>query len=416
MKKNTVRIFTLVWAAVMIAALSSTATLLISGRAGSRTGDTRWVTQDEYDRIQRYSRLDEVRKTLMSDFYQELDESQLVLGAIRGMTAAAGDPYTFYYTPEELTRANEDSAGLYHGIGVLIQRSEEGYIQVLRVYTGTPAEQAGIRAGDMIVAVDGEAISGENGHTYNDAINMIRGKEGTHVTLTIIRDGDTIQIDVLRADVNISYAEFCMLDGGMGYVSISQFTGDAADRFAQALEFFRQQNAAGMIIDVRNNPGGLLDQVTRIADSILPSGVIVYVKERDGTRMDYYSDDAMYDIPVVVLVNEMSASASEILAASVQAFDRGTVVGMTTYGKGIVQTLLTYDEDGAGLQLTTSSYYDADDRSIHGVGVKPDVEVALEGNRIPLDPDPTSDNQLSTAIQAVKKLIDARNAPPAEAG
>ena len=407
MKKGTIRVITMIWAAIMIAVLSSTLTLLITGRAGGTLMESHWVSQQDYDTLRRYDRLEEVRAALMDDYYQPLDESRLMLGAIRGMTAAVEDPYTFYYTPEEMTKAQEDTIGLYHGIGVLIQSSDEGLIQVLRVYSDTPAERAGLRPGDVIAAVNGIAISGEDGRTYNDAVNMIRGEEGTQVTLTLLRDGASFDVTVLRADVNVSYASYQVLPGDIGYVCITQFTGDAADRFQEALDYFREQRVAGMVIDLRDNPGGLLDQVVSIADSILPQGVIVYIKDREGTHTEYYSDDALYDVPLAVLVNGMSASASEILAASVQAFDRGVVVGLTTYGKGIVQTLLTYEEDGAGLQLTTSSYYDADDRSIHGVGVQPDVEVALEADRIPLDPDPVSDNQLAAAIRAVQAQIEA---------
>ena len=168
------------------------------------------------------------------------------------------------------------------------------------------------------------------------------------------------------------------------------------------------ENVKALIIDLRNNPGGLLDQAVDIADALLPTGVIVYVKERDGTRQDYYSDEDFFDVPLAVLVNGQSASASEILASSVQAFGRGKVVGTNTYGKGIVQSLKTYSEDGAGLQLTTSSYYDALDRCPQGVGVRPDVEVALEGERVPAAPDPDTDNQLAAAIAQVRRQIDGR--------
>ena len=407
MKNKSVRVFTLIWAGLMIAVVSSTLTLMFSGRASSQGSfEPRWVSQREYDALKRYERLDEVRQTLLTEYYQELDEEALILGAIRGMTGAVQDPYTFYYTPEEMTRANENSAGVYHGIGVLLQNTLEGDIEVVRVYPDTPAEQAGLKVGDRIVAVDGAAVSGADGRSYNAAVDSIRGAEGTRVTLTVERDGRRLDISVTRDDVSVSYISHSVIDGDIGYIGISQFTGDAADGFKQAIDSFRSQGVKGLVIDVRNNPGGLLDHVVSIADSLLPTGVIVYIKDRDGTRQDYYSDEQMYDVPLAVLVNGMSASASEILASSVQAFDRGTVLGTNTYGKGIVQSLISYKEDGAGMQLTTSSYFDAKDRCPQGVGVEPDILVALEGDAIPIDPDPASDNQLAAAIADVRRQID----------
>ena len=408
MKKSSLRTIALVWAAVMIAVLSSTVTLLLAGRNSQlQLTNLRWVTQNEYDAVQRYRRLDEVRETLIQEYYQDLDEETLVLGAIRGMTGSIGDPYTFYYTPEELRRADENSAGKYHGIGALLQNTAEGGIQVVRVYPDTPAEAAGLRVGDYLVAVDGIPISGEDGRSYNDAINRIRGEDGTQVVLTVLRDGQSIGIPVIRGDVIVSYASYQVLPGNIGYIGISQFTGDAAGVFREAVEAFEARGIEGLVVNVRNNPGGLLDQVVSIADSLLPKGVIVYVKERDGTRQDYYSDESLFDVPLAVLVNDMSASASEILASAVQAFDRGTVVGTVTFGKGIVQSLHTYQEDGAGIQLTTSSYYDAMDRCPQGVGVQPDIEVVLEVDSVPLDPDPQSDNQLAAAIEAIRRQNDA---------
>jgi len=406
MKNKTVRVFTLVWAAMMIAVVSSTLTLLFSGRASFQTAaSAQGVTQEEYDAIERFNRLEEVRKTLMTQYYRELDEDTLMLGAIRGMTAAVGDPYTFYYTPEELKRSNENSAGTYRGIGVLLQNTVDGSIEVVRVYPNTPAEQAGLRVGDRIAAVDGTPVSGEDGKSYNDAVNFIRGEQDTWIQLTIVRDGEALDISVLPGDVSISYISYQILEGNIGYINISQFTGDAASGFQKALETFKAQHVAGLVIDVRNNPGGLLDQVVSICDSLLPTGVIVYIQERDGSREYFYSDEEAYDVPLAVLVNGRSASASEILASAVQALGRGTVVGLNTYGKGIVQSLINFKEDGAGMQLTTSSYYDARDRSPQGVGVAPDVEVALEGNAIPLEPDPTSDNQLAAAIADINRQI-----------
>ena len=406
MKKRSMRILGLVWGLIMVAVISSTLTLLFAGKSTSQEA-SHWVSGSDYERIARYDRLDEVRETLLNDYYQELDEDELLLGAIQGMMAAAGDPYTFYYTPEEMARSNENSEGLYHGVGILVQRNKDGYIEVLRVYPDSPAEAAGVRVNDLITAVDGNVISGEDGKTYNDAVEQIRGDVGTQVELTIQRDDKTLKLMVTRADVNVSYADYQIISGDIGYVSIAQFTGDAAERFGEAIDYFKEQNIAGMVIDLRNNPGGLLTEVIQIADSILPEGEIVYIQDREGRRTDYYSDADGYDVPLVVLVNDMSASASEILAVAVQTFDRGTVVGMTTYGKGIVQSLLTFEEDGAGMQLTTASYYGSDGRSIHGVGVTPDIEVALEADHIPLNPDPISDNQLATALKELERLINA---------
>lgn len=402
MENRPTRLFALIWGAVMIAVVASTLTLALSG---GRLGGDHWVSAEEYDAVQRYRRLDQVRDILMDQYYKPLDEEQLITGAIRGMTAAVGDVYTFYYTPEELDRVNEEDQGRYMGIGVLIERSEEGYIEVIRVYADSPAELAGLKVGDLIYSVDGELVGGLRGKNFEDGVKDIRGAENTTVRLGILRDKETFEVDVMRANVNISYANYELIGDDIGYVSITQFTGDAADRFDEALGYFKGHNAKGMIIDLRSNPGGLLTEVNRIADRILPKGIIVYIQDRNGVRTDYYSDEDMYDIPVVVLVNRRSASASEILAAAVQALDRGKVVGVTTYGKGVVQTLKTFEDDGAGMQFTTASYYDAKGRSINGVGVTPDVEVALEGERIPVDPDPDSDNQLAAALEVLREAM-----------
>ena len=404
MKKGSERTFALIWAAIMIAVISSTATLLLAGRSTGAAG-MHWVTGDQYEMIERYGRLEEVRQTMLTQYYEPLDEDALILGAIRGMTGAADDVYTFYYTPEEMQKEQENEEGVYRGIGVLVGQNGDGYIEVLRVYASTPAELAGIQVGDIITGVDGTEINTTFQQGYDEAVNMIRGVENTEVLLTIRRGEETLEVPVMRSNVNISYVEYTMLDGGIGYVAISQFMGDAADGFQQALDYFMAHDARGMVIDLRNNPGGLLNVVNRIADSVLPEGIIVYVQDREGKRTDYYSDEKMIDLPLVVLVNDMSASASELFAASVQALGRGAVVGMTTYGKGIVQTVVPFPQDGAGMQLTTASYFDANGRSIHKVGVVPDVEVALDGDMVPVDPDPVSDNQLSTAIEVLEGEI-----------
>ena len=397
MKRSATKIAWLIWAAMMIAVVASTATLFFTSH-----GQQRWVTEEEYARVKRYARLDEVRKTLMNEYYQPLDEEKLLTGAIRGMTGAVGDVYTFYYTPEEMARENEDSAGRYQGIGIQVERTREGRIEIVRIYPGTPSEQVGLMTGDEIVTVDGEEVRADTVALYMEGVRRMRGPADTEVRLGILRGTRTLEYTVARSAISISYADYQLIDGDIGYVAITQFTGDASARFDEALAFFKEQNISSMVIDLRNNPGGLLNEVNRIADRILPKGVIVFVKDRQGTRTDYYSTEDYYDVPVVVLVNGMSASASEILAASVQALGRGTVVGVTTYGKGVVQTMTTFPEDGAGMQYTTANYFDANGRSINGVGVTPDVEVPLEAERIPAEPDPAHDNQLAKALEILR--------------
>ena len=405
MNRRPAQILALVWAAVMIAILSSALTLALSG-----SGDRRTVTQEEYERIQRYARLDEVRDTLMTQYYKPLEEDALVTGAIRGMAASIGDIYTFYYTPEELEREKEDDAGRYYGIGVLVERNQNGFIEVVRVYSGSPAEDAGLQPGDLVISVDGEAVDALTAANYRNGVAMMRGEENSRMLLGIRRGDQELEFDITRSGLSVSYAEYSIIDGSVGYVSISQFSGDAEDRFNDALEYFKSNGVEGMVIDVRNNPGGYLDYVSRMADSILPEGIIVYTEDREGHRETLRSDASYYDVPLVVLVNDMSASASEILAASVQALGRGKVVGVTTYGKGVVQTLTTFREDGAGMQYTTASYFDANGRSINGVGVEPDLEVPLEASRVPFQPDPASDNQLAAALRVLKKIKDTEGA------
>lgn len=334
MKNRPTNIAALIWGAVMIAVVSSTLTLALTG---ARSSADHWVSAKEYESIERYRRLDQVRDILMNQYYKPLDEDALLTGAIRGMTKAVGDVYTFYYTPEEMAREQQDEQGRYHGIGILIERSADGYIEIVRVYPDSPSELAGLEVGDLIYSVDGQLVGGMRGINFEDGVKNIRGELSTTVRLGILRDAETFEVDVMRSDVNVSYANYQLIGDDIGYVSISQFSGDAADRFDEALAYFKGHNAKGMIIDLRNNPGGFLNEVIRIADRVLPKGIIVYTQDRVGVRKDYYSDEAMYDIPLVVLVNRMSASASEILAASVQALGRGAVVGVTTYGKGVVR-------------------------------------------------------------------------------
>ena len=408
MKRRVVIITAVVWMLVIVAVASSALTaLVLSGSDGGSA--LRVVSEDAYEIIDRYRRLDEVRETLMNEYYQPLDEDELVLGAIRGMMSAVGDPYTFYYTADEMTAANEEFGGVYHGVGMLVQLTDDGAIEVARVYEDSPAEAAGVRMGDRIVAVDGVEVSGESAQTLNEAIDRIQGEDGTTVVLSVQRDGEILDLEVMRAEVSISYVEYQIINGDIGYINISQFSGNDVEGFQEAVSALQAADVSGVIIDIRNNPGGLLTDVVEIADALLPEGLIAYVEDGHGNRTEYTSDADYWDVPLVVMVNGMSASASELLSAAIQDYDRGTIVGTTTYGKGIVQTLITFAEDGAGMQLTTASYYSPSGRSIHENGVEPDVTVELSEDCDLSLPSPNleNDNQLAAALEALQAQIDA---------
>lgn len=406
MKQKNLMFLAIVWLLVMVSIIASTLTLLISSRSPE---GRHWVSGSEYAMIERYSKLEEVRSALIEGYYREVDDDALMTGAIEGMMAALDDPYTYYYSPDAWERHSEEAQGVFHGLGLLVQINADGYIEVIRVYDGSPADAAGLRAGDLIVEVDGEKVSGESVQTLNEAVERMKGEDGEAVVIKLLRDGEAQSLRVLRGSVNVSNVYACMLEDSVGYIQIIQFTGDDVTAFQEALASLQQSGARALVIDLRNNPGGLLDDVVEIADALLPEGLIVYTQNRAGSRENYYSDGEYCDLPLAVLINDMSASASEILAAAVQDHGRGVLVGTRSYGKGVVQTVVGLAEDGSGMQYTSSCYYTPSGKSIHGTGVKPDIEVETqERDNASADmPDPEHDAQLRAALKALEGLPGA---------
>ena len=392
MNRKTVAVLAVVWMLIIVAIASSALTMkLVSG-----SGRARLVTGEEYEMLQRYARLDEVRARLMEDYYIRPDEDALILAAIRGMTASLGDPYTFYYTREEMEAANDAASGVYHGVGMLVESDETGRIVVMKVYPDTSAERDGVQAGDVLLAVDGTPVSAADDETYAQSLELFHGEDGTQMVLTVQRGEEQLDLTLTRGSVRISYVEYSVIEGDIGYVHLAQFSGDASAGFDAALEAFREAGVTGIVVDLRGNPGGLLTEVVHIADRVLPEGIITYTEDRYGNRTEELSTADYWDIPMTVLVDGNSASASELFTAAVQDHDRGTVVGTTTYGKGIVQTMFTFPADGAGMQLTTAAYYSPNGRSIHQTGVEPDVFVSD-------DPDTPADEQLDAAIAVLRQ-------------
>jgi len=408
MKKKSIAILATIWMMILVAVGSSALTLFFTGNSGRSEAAT--LSANIFEMAERYARLEEIRETLMAEYYTEIDDETLMTGAIRGMMDSLEDPYTFYYTPEEMQEMEEESEGVYHGVGMLVSMTEEAQLRVVRVFRASPAEKAGVLAGDILLAVDGTPVSGATSKDMNDAVSLIRGEDNSEVIVTILRGEEEMDVPMLRGDVTINYVEYEILEGDIGYMVLYQFMGNCVNGFREAMQAFEDADVSGVIVDVRANPGGRLIDVVAICDELLPEGMIVYTEDRAGSRIPYYSNDEYWDIPMVVLADEASASASEIFAAAMQDYERGIVVGKTTFGKGIVQTLISFRDDGAGMQYTTSSYFTPKGRSIHGEGVTPDVEVELWENYDAsiTEPDPENDNQLKVAIEELRKLIDAK--------
>ena len=392
MSKRSVSLLTFVCVLLIVAMSASTLTLLLTGSrpAAPEAGEGP------------LARAEEILSIVQREYYREVDAEALETAAIDGMLAALGDPYTFYYTNEAYAAMNEETTGRYVGVGLLVGEGEDGALTVLRVFRDSPAEVAGVKAGDELTAIDATPVGAGTALGLTEATALLKGDGETPVTVAFRRDGETLTFTLTRGDVSINYVEYSVLDGEVGYLSIYQFTGDDVSGVEEALSAFRQAGVTALVVDVRSNPGGLLTDVVKICDMLLPEGLIVYTEDRSGAREDFYADGEYWDVPMAVLVNGDSASASEIFAAAVQDTGRGIVVGEVTYGKGVVQTLHAFPE-GDGMQLTTATYYTPSGASIHGQGVTPDIEVALaaDASVIYHAPDAASDAQLAAALEAL---------------
>lgn len=368
----------------------------------------RLITQAEVDELERYARLNEVYEMITNDYYIDVDEDKLILGAIDGMTASLNDPYTYYQTPEDVEEEQTYEEGVYYGIGVQLLAGSDDKLYVTRAYANSPARKAGIRSGDIVTAIAGEALTGSSTEQLNRAVDMIRGEQYTSVDVTVLRGGEELTFNVTRDTVTINRVEYSVLEGNIGYIAIYEFMGDDVAGFNEALDALLKQKVSALVIDLRDNPGGLLSDVLDIADRLLDEGLVVYMENRHGERQSFYSKKGGVNLPMAVLVNGFSASASEVLTGALQDYGVADVVGETTFGKGIVQTITTFGGDGAGLHMTTESYYTPNGRSIHGTGIEPDVIIAPEENdEINAEqPDPAKDAQLRKAVELLTEKIE----------
>ena len=341
-------------------------------------------------------------ETLIEENYylEEVGDDVLREGAYEGVVAALGDPYSVYYTPEEAEEVFAQSEGIYYGIGAYVQLDTvTGYGMITGTIKGTPAEEAGLRAGDIIYKVEGEDMAGLD---LTQVVTRIKGKEGTKVHITLVREGKEVEVDVERRKIESPTVEHSMLDDKMGYVQITEFDDVTVNQFTEALKDLKNQKAEGMILDLRANPGGNLYAVVDIADMLLGEGLILYTEDKAGRREEYKSDANMaIDIPIVILVDGNSASASEVLSGALKDHDKATLVGTTTFGKGIVQTIRTL-RDGSAIKLTISAYYTPSGTNIHGTGIEPDVVVEFDSEAYYGE---GFDNQLEKAKEVLSEML-----------
>jgi carboxyl-terminal processing protease len=312
-----------------------------------------------------------------------------------------------YYTKAEYANVIESSSGIYQGIGAVVSQDvKTGIITIVRPYKDGPAYNAGLLPDDIIYKVEGEEVTGED---LSEVVSKIKGKEGTKVNITIYRDGvaDPMDFTLERKKINIPTIEYEMLEDDIGYILIYEFDSITISQFSNALKALEKMGMKGLIVDVRDNPGGLLDSVVKILDRLLPRGLIVYTEDKYKNRTEENAKNPdKFDQPIVVLINGNSASASEIFAGALQDYEKATIVGTTTFGKGIVQRILPLS-DGTALKLTVSKYFTPKGRNIHGTGIEPDIEVELSEDlkqlvTIPRD----DDNQLQKAIEVLKDKMN----------
>lgn len=409
MKTLSKKRFKLMCLTLMVLLLLTGCALLPTTISDLATGmdDTVTISRAEYERLQRYSELDEIWQIVEQYYYQEPDTQAMLDGAEMGLLYGLGDPYTYYYTPDQYAQLWADDEGEYAGIGIQIMGDyATGLCTISRVFLDSPALDAGLRKGDVLTRVEDIDVVTT---TLQDAVNIMRGEPGTPVNVQVQRGDQLLDFVVDRAVVHVNWVNSCMLDGDVGYISLYEFSGDCSPSFAVHLDNLMSQGAKALVIDLRDNPGGWVDDAQKVADMFLEEGNVASLVYRDGTTELYTTttDGKENPIPLVVLVNEYSASASEILAGALQDRGRATIVGTQTFGKGVVQYVLPVGTRGAGMQLTVAQYYTPNGNEVHKVGITPDIEATLpEGDTTMYDIGDLDDAQLKKAYEVALDLIE----------
>ena len=346
-------------------------------------------------------KVSELKELIDQNYMGDVDEKQLEEGIYKGFISGLDDPYSVYYDEEETKSLYETTEGEYQGIGaVLSQNMNTGIITLVQIYDDSPAMKAGLKDNDLLYKVNGEEVTGVE---LTEVVSHIKGEKGTTVEMTVLRgaDNEEVTVTATRDTVEAQTVKYRMMDGQIGYVSVSEFDSVTYDQYQKALKDLEGQGMKGLVVDLRNNPGGNLNTVCDMLDLMLPKGLIVYTEDKDGNRQEASSDDEnQFTLPLAVLVNGNSASASEIYAGAIQDYGIGDIVGTQTYGKGVVQQIFDLKDDTC-VKLTIAKYFTPKGRSINGKGITPDIEVEYEAD----ENNPEADNQLDKAVETIKNKL-----------
>lgn len=354
--------------------------------------------------VKKYELLFQVRDALLTKYDGEIDDNDLLEAAIKGMTQSLNDPYTVFMNSDEYTSFVEQSEGHFVGIGAQLGIKDDK-VTVVAPLEGSPAEKAGLKAGDVILKVDGTEITEPN---VEKAISMIKGEQGEPVTLTVSREGAEYQdITIIRDVVKVVSVKGELIDGNIGYIQMSSFDEDVAENFKEKIVELKNQGMKGMILDLRGNPGGYLTEAVKVASQFIPKGEIVtYTIDKYGNKQESKSVGGEAEgMPLVVLIDGGSASASEVVTGALRDYEAGTIVGTTSFGKGVVQQLIEFGDGSGGLKVTTSKYYTPNGENIHKVGIKPDIEVTLSEEVLQQEYNRNIDPQYLKALEVIKEKL-----------
>ena len=373
-KNNNKKWYVLIFIAVLI--VSNIATFFFTNLITIAVGDKVIVQAKDAHTADFINKMLYLKNEIQTSYYKDVKEQDLLDGALAGMFDAVGDPYTAYYDEDQFSTYMEQLEGSYVGIGVVVTMSEDDRVTVVSPIEGSPGQKAGLASGDIITAVDGKGIEGLN---LEEVVSLIKGYEGTQVEITVLKKNSEEEIDIaITREEIIMTSVSSQVYEDIGYMAITQFEPYTYEEFEKQLNELLDQDVKGIVFDLRDNPGGMMNVVVEMLDRIMGESVIVYTEDKQGNReYERSTDRQKLDIPMAVIINEGSASASEIFAGALQDTGEGVVVGTTSFGKGIVQRMSDF-KDGTGYKITISEYFTPNGRNIHGTGIEPDITVEID--------------------------------------